>query len=51
MSEMMLSMCTLRISYFESGAEISRVSHREEITWCEKRWHKAFKTYSEKQTN
>lgn len=37
MSEMMLSMCTLRISYFESGAEISRVSHREEITWCEKR--------------
>lgn len=43
-----LCMCTLRMSYFESDAEISGVSHNREITWYEQSWHKAFKSYSEK---
>lgn len=51
MSATMLCMCTLRMCYFESDAEISGVSHKREITWHEQRWHKAFKTYSEKKTN
>lgn len=36
---------------FLSYGDIGGVSHRREIIWCEQRWRKAFKIYSEKQTN